>query len=560
MPKLRYLLATGVSVAIALNDGRTWASPEVPPLAQPQLRPLEGDPLQLDLDIPSPDAIETESRQLAQPVGQATPDAVDPIPGDAIEPPEDAEGIPPLDLEDRPEDPPPDYLNPSPNPLQFPTQPEEVEIVGTQPITLEQALELARQNNRELQQAQLDLQQAQQSLREARADYLPDLSLQSNLTRTDSASSELSIERQEELGIRDFQRDLQPDTTTTTLDATLELTYDIFTSGRRDGQVRTAKRQVRFSELELERIAEQIRLDVTNAYYDLQEANEQVRIARAAVDNAQQSLKDAQALERAGVGTRFDVLRSQVQLADEEQVLTQRLGDLRIARRQLAQLLSVAQTVNLGAADPVEIAGFWDLTLEESIIRAFKHRAELEQQLVQREISEQQRRVALSAVRPQVSAFANYNVLNQSDDDLGFADGNTIGLQFRWNFYDGGAARARADQQETNIELAETRFAQLRDQVRFQVEQAYSDLQTNLENIQTTTVALAQARESLRLARLRFQAGVGTQTDVIQAETDLTSAEGNRLQAIIGYNRALATLQRVVSNLPPAETFDLSGR
>lgn len=560
MPKLRYLLATGVSVAIALNDGRTWASPEVPPLAQPQLRPLEGDPLQLDLDIPSPDAIETESLPLTQQVGQATPDAVDPIPGDAIEPPEDAEGIPPLDLEDRPEDPPPDYLNPRPNPLQFPTQTEEVEIVGTQPITLEQALELARQNNRELQRAQLDLQQAQQSLREARADYLPDLSLQSNLTRTDSASSELSIERQEELGIRDFQRDLQPDTTTTTLDATLELTYDIFTSGRRDGQIRAAKRQVRFSELELERIAEQIRLDVTNAYYDLQEANEQVRIARAAVDNAQQSLKDAQALERAGVGTRFDVLRSQVQLADEEQVLTQRLGDLRIARRQLAQLLSVAQTVNLGAADPVEISGFWDLTLEESIIRAFKHRAELEQQLVQREISEQQRRVALSAVRPQVSAFANYNVLNQSDDDLGFADGNTIGLQFRWNFYDGGAARARADQQETNIEQAETRFAQLRDQVRFQVEQAYSDLQTNLENIQTTTVALAQARESLRLARLRFQAGVGTQTDVIQAETDLTSAEGNRLQAIIGYNRALATLQRVVSNLPPAETFDLSGR
>lgn len=560
MPKLRYLLATGVSVAIALNDGRTWASPEVPPLAQPQLRPLEGDPLQLDLDIPSPDAIETESLPLTQQVGQATPDAVDPIPGDAIEPPEDAEGIPPLDLEDRPEDPPPDYLNPRPNPLQFPTQTEEVEIVGTQPITLEQALELARQNNRELQQAQLDLQQAQQSWREARADYLPDLSLQSNLTRTDSASSELSIERQEELGIRDFQRDLQPDTTTTTLDATLELTYDIFTSGRRDGQIRAAKRQVRFSELELERIAEQIRLDVTNAYYDLQEANEQVRIARAAVDNAQQSLKDAQALERAGVGTRFDVLRSQVQLADEEQVLTQRLGDLRIARRQLAQLLSVAQTVNLGAADPVEISGFWDLTLEESIIRAFKHRAELEQQLVQREISEQQRRVALSAVRPQVSAFANYNVLNQSDDDLGFADGNTIGLQFRWNFYDGGAARARADQQETNIEQAETRFAQLRDQVRFQVEQAYSDLQTNLENIQTTTVALAQARESLRLARLRFQAGVGTQTDVIQAETDLTSAEGNRLQAIIGYNRALATLQRVVSNLPPAETFDLSGR
>jgi outer membrane protein TolC len=53
------------------------------------------------------------------------------------------------------------------------------------------------------------------------------------------------------------------------------------------------------------------------------------------------------------------------------------------------------------------------------------------------------------------------------------------------------------------------------------------------------------------LARLRFQAGVGTQTDRLNAETRLTRARGNVLIAIIGYNRALAALNRAVSNLPP---------
>ena len=73
-------------------------------------------------------------------------------------------------------------------------------------------------------------------------------------------------------------------------------------------------------------------------------------------------------------------------------------------------------------------------------------------------------------------------------------------------------------------------------------------MQSNLENIQTTSVALEQSREALRLARLRFQAGVGTQTEVIDAEDDLTIAEGDRVNAILDYNRALAQIQRAIGS------------
>ena len=115
------------------------------------------------------------------------------------------------------------------------------------------------------------------------------------------------------------------------------------------------------------------------------------------------------------------------------------------------------------------------------------------------------------------------------------------------NLFDGGAASARASQERKNIAIAENNFANQRNQIRFEVEQYYAQLQSNLENVQTASAAVDQAREALRLARLRFQAGVGTQTDVIAAENDLTRAQGNRITAILDYNRAFANLQRAVS-------------
>jgi outer membrane protein TolC len=199
----------------------------------------------------------------------------------------------------------------------------------------------------------------------------------------------------------------------------------------------------------------------------------------------------------------------------------------------------------------VEIAGLWNLTLEESIVGAYRNRAELEQFLAQRNINQQRRRIALANLGPQVSLSANYNLSDTFDDDQNFNDAYSVGANLSLNLFDGGAARARARQAEANIAIAENSFANQRNQIRFEVEQAYSNLQSNLENIQTASIALEQAREALRLARLRFQAGVGTQTEVIDAEDDLTQAEGARVNAILSYNRALANLQRSVSSGQP---------
>lgn len=450
----------------------------------------------------------------------------------------------------------PEFLNPSANPLLFPTQTQEVQIQRTEAITLQQAIELARRNNRELQAAQLTLDRERAALQEALAAEFPTASVSAEFDRTDSAQAKLSNQQRANNPLSQLLGG-NDSTVETSFNTALQLNYDLYTAGRRPATIRAAEEQVRFQQLEVERLSQQLRLDATNAYYDLQQADAQVEISQAAVTDASRSLRDAQLLEQAGLGTLFDILQAQVSLANANQDLTRAISQARISRRQIVQLLSLAQTVEVRAQDPIAVAGQWSLSLEQSIVLALKNRAELEQFLVQRDIGEQQRRIALSAVRPQASLSASYNILGVLNDNQGPADGLSLGANLRWNFFDGGAARARANQARTDIAIAETRFANQRDRVRLEVEQAFYQLNANAQNIQTSSFALAQAEESLRLARLRFQAGVGTQTDVITQQTQLTRARGNRLTAILDYNRALASLQRAISNLPNSNLFDL---
>jgi outer membrane protein TolC len=169
----------------------------------------------------------------------------------------------------------PDSLNPNPNPLDLPTRPEQVRLQQAQPITLQQAIALAQRNNRELQVAKQTLQRSQAALKQAQAAQLPTLSGEVEFSREQSASNKLDD--------LDDGKESSPETP---LGGTLEVGYDIFTSGRRSGRIRAAQEQVRFNRLDVERLNEQTRLDVTNTYYDLQEADEQVRISQAAVNNA----------------------------------------------------------------------------------------------------------------------------------------------------------------------------------------------------------------------------------------------------------------------------------
>jgi len=104
------------------------------------------------------------------------------------------------------------FLDPNPNPLQFPTLPAEVEITETYPITLAEAIAQSLRNNRQLEETRLTLERAEAELREARAALYPNLSVRSNLVRTNQN------------GTREVNNDeFNQDVNTTSLDGNVEL-------------------------------------------------------------------------------------------------------------------------------------------------------------------------------------------------------------------------------------------------------------------------------------------------------------------------------------------------
>lgn len=417
-----------------------------------------------------------------------------------------------------------------PNELILPNTGGQVQITGRQSITAQQALDIAFRNNRQIQAARLTVDRSQTGVREAQSAQALQVGLTGSL---ENQGSPLIIGTQSPLG----------NTTGTDARGQLRATYNILSAGRNQSSVRAAEEQVRFDRLDLLRVEQLIRGQVLTAYYDLQAADSSVIINQAAVADATRSLSDAQLQERAGVGTKFDILRAQVQLATANQDLTNARSQQQTARKKIAQLLVVDNNTEFTAADAVRESGDWGYSLEDSVVIAFRNRPEVKQQLALRNVSEQQQIVASAADSAQVDLVASYGLGKTISSNTSAQDNYSVGAQLRWNFWDGGAAGARASRERFSQEISENQFTTARNQIRFEVEQAYSSLGSSRTNIATATQALKQAEESLKLARLRFQAGVGTQTDVIQAQTELARARGNRITAILNYNRALSSLR-----------------
>jgi outer membrane protein TolC len=418
------------------------------------------------------------------------------------------------------------------NELNLPKTGGEVRITGRQAITLKQAIDTAFRNNRQVQVARLTVDRSRQSINSAQAAQAVRVGLQSDLTNAGSS-----------LLFGSGSSALTTNNNSTSANGAATARYTILDAGRNQSSVRAAEEQVRFDQLDLVRVEQQVRSLVITAYYDLQAADSSIIISQASVRDATRSFSDAQLQERAGVGTRFDILTAQVQLATANQNLTNAQSQQQTARKNLAQVLVVDNNTEFTAADPVRELGTWKNSLEDSIVLAFKNRPEAEQQLALRRIAQQQQNISSAANSAQVDLIGSYGLGKSLTASTPLQDNYSVGVQLTWNFLDGGAAAANTNIQKVNEAINENQFTSTRNQIRFQVEQAYFSLGSSQKNIATSTQALTQAEESLKLARLRFQAGVGTQTDVINAQTALATARGNRVTAILNYNRALANLR-----------------
>ena len=298
----------------------------------------------------------------------------------------------------------------------------------------------------------------------------------------------------------------------------------------------------------------ELRLRASTAYFQLQRQDEQVRIGQQSVRASLVSLRDARARYQAGVATKLEVLEAQTQLSRDRLVLTDGLAGQSQARRALAALLALPQDVTPTAANPSRVLGIWQPSLQESIIAAYAFREELDQFILDISINNSNANAALAAVQPVLSIFNRFDTsrnqgqANKSGsidmDDYNWNVSNAVGLNATWAIFDGGRARAQYRQNKQRAEQSKFNFASERDRIRSEVEDSFFSLRKASQNIHTSASEVLSTAESLRLARLRFQAGVTTQREVVDTQRDLTKAEVSYANAITDYNVSIAELRR----------------
>lgn len=432
---------------------------------------------------------------------------------------------------------------PAPPPLALPTKPEQVRIQELRPISLTEAENLAEVNNPNLKAVASQVDQAQSNLRAQLALWYPTLNLQGS-----SAPTYTTGQTRSESG-QGAVTNSATDRWAFGVDLTAQWAL---INPQRVPAVASARDQFERARFQYVIALRDLRLQVAQAYFALQQADDGVRIGQESVRASLVSLRDARARFQAGVATKLEVLEAETQLARDQQLLAEYLAAQSVARRTLAALLDLPQTVTPTAKDPSRVLGVWQPSLQQSIVAAYTFREELDQSLLDISIANSNANSALANVQPFLNVFTafGYDYSEGSQVSLVDSGGNrsgydtAMGLNFSWRLFDGGQARAQYRQQKQRAEENAYRFAQGRDEIRRQVEESFYELEKNNRNIITTSREVISARESLRLARLRFQAGVTTQREVVDNQRDLTNAEVRYSNAITDYNRRLAELRR----------------
>tara|TARA_B100001121_G_scaffold48302_1_gene41715 strand:+ start:300 stop:1964 length:1665 start_codon:yes stop_codon:yes gene_type:complete len=430
-------------------------------------------------------------------------------------------------------------------PLALPEEQAQVRTHQLRPITLEEAIQLAEFNSPKLKAAASQVDQAKSSLRAAIAAWYPTVDL--------SASGlpeyfQSYTNRNPNFGSDTYARQWR-------VNGALSVRWDLINPTRVPQIAAARDRYERAGDSYLIALRD-IRLQAQTSYFALQKADEGVRIGQASVKASLVSYRDARARFNAGVNTKLDVLEAETQLARDRNLLTSNLRLQDEQRHLLARVLDLPQDVIPTAATPLRPMGLWDSSLQESIVSAYNYREELDQLILDISINNSQANASLAAVQP-VLSFVNSTTAYRSEGqsakaslseiDMGdFINGfqNSTALTASWRLFDGG--RARAEYQRSKQVAQQTRFdfANLRNQIRFEVEQSFFGLRAAIQTIDTTAAEVLAARESLRLSQLRVQAGVGVQREVVNTQRDLTQAELKYANAVNDYNTNLAQLQR----------------
>ena len=321
----------------------------------------------------------------------------------------------------------------------------------------------------------------------------------------------------------------------------LTASLPIFTGGKLSGTIKQAKANYQYNEVGVQRTYNEMRSTVTDGYFKMLQADNMQKLSAESVTRLEDHLKNVQAQYDVGVVAKVDVLRSQVELANAKQTLIQAENSYQVAEANMNKIVGLPMDTTL-KLDNLLVYNAYNQNMDDCLAYAAEHRPELMQAKYGVDAAKGALMVARSGHMPQVAASATQQ---WSDSNWpGDEDGKWgVGVNVSLNVFDTGVTLSKIHGAEADLKKAEETYRNTVDSVNLDVRSNYLGLREAEKRISTTKLAVEQADEDYRIAQLRYMSGVGTNTDVLDAQVALTQAKTNYTQALYDYNTSKTALE-----------------
>ena len=325
------------------------------------------------------------------------------------------------------------------------------------------------------------------------------------------------------------------------------VTIPLYTSGRVASSIAAAAARGRGAGAQVTAAVSDLKLAVADAYVDVLRTRKALEVAQSSVRSLESLAHDAASMFERELVPKNDALAAQVALANARQ------NELRVANaaeialasynRRLGQPMERAVDLAEALTTPAGVAD----SLETLTEQALERRPELTMLDAHADAYAQLARTERARTLPQFALSAGYHYLENR-----FLDDETVGVAgigVQWALFDGGQTRKRAAALERTRKATQQQRAEAASLVELQVREYWLGVREARERVRVTAEAAAQAEESLRIARERYGAGLGTHTQTLEAETLRVQALGNRDDARLDERLAELRLLRAAGRL-----------
>ncbi len=418
------------------------------------------------------------------------------------------------------------------------------------PLTLAEAMLLALSHNPSLKAAGMTVETAEADLAKARARFLPKVNFAETYNFSDNPSQVfMSKLNQRVFTAQDFLlNNLNQPNPYGNFRAGISLSQPLFQAGEAALGYQQAQLGREMAGALVLSSRQQLLFQVTQAYFGLQLAGERLRVVQQARETAAQHLKIAQTRFQAGSVVQADVLSAEVHLARLTQEELTAASQVKIGQSLLGTVVGLREVSSRPLAPAPREAAAPPPRLEDLEKTAQEKRPDLKGLELAARVAQQEYAKARLNYLPRVHVVAEYDV-DQRRLFGSSGDSYTVMALMNFNLFNGLSDLARVRESRAKEAQARELKRDLEDRIRHQVTETILNLKTAHERLQVARTSVAQARESLRLIRLRYQEGLTILVDLLTGEDALKNAELGEVAALFDTHLAQAGLDLALGTI-----------